>query len=347
MGQRLVGRSIGTEVGLALSLAPTTGNARVADAVAGVANHPGLLALLISGTGRVSAAGLRKVLKVTAVLDPALRRTVDEQLVADASSDRLTPGQLETAVRRVVAADPDAALARCARARLDRRVGLLDKTDGTASLWAKLLAEEAVAVYTHLDTHARALRAAGDPRPLTTLMADLLVDAVLHTCHPATGGHTDTAPGDHTDTEPGDHTDTDPGDHTEHPGGESNRVASRRPWVNPFDGLNAALGDPTGDGYGTDPDPWDTSVPDPFAPDPFNPDPFNPDAPAPPPTPTPTPTPTPGVLPGLGQSTKPDPDTISAHPRRSVPTRRRMGLRHRPRPPAQPRPRGQARPTRP
>ncbi len=174
---RLHGRTIPTEVGLALNVASLTATTRVATATAAVDRHPALLGLC--GSGRASMAGVGKAVKATEVLDAGTARVVDAELAADAAGDRLTPGMLErAATRRVIAADTDAAAKRAQTARADRHVRLADTVDGAAAVIAKLPAEQALAVFTSLDTRARGMRADGDERSIRDLMCDLLVEDV-------------------------------------------------------------------------------------------------------------------------------------------------------------------------
>ncbi|MBA2532264.1 MAG: hypothetical protein H0V23_09190 [Nocardioidaceae bacterium] len=172
------GRTISTELGLALGVAPLTAGVRVTTAITAMDHHPKLLALL--GTGRVSMSGLRLAIKASDVLDPHQRNTVDAQLAEDVVADRLTPGMLErAATRRVLAVDPDAAVKRAAAARQDRRVSVIyNPLEGTGVLFARLRAEEALAVHSSLDARARGMRADGDERSLTNLMCDLLIEDV-------------------------------------------------------------------------------------------------------------------------------------------------------------------------
>ncbi len=173
----LQGRGAETEVALATRVATMTADCQLRDAAAAVEHHPRLLALL--GTGAVSMVGLRKVLAVTAVLDPPLRRRVDEQLAAEAQRRAWTPGQLAVAAqRRTLAADPRAAAERARRARLRRRVTLSEPYDGVATVSATLRAEEALAVFGVLDRTARGMRADGDERSVDDLMSDLLIESV-------------------------------------------------------------------------------------------------------------------------------------------------------------------------
>lgn len=189
----LQGRTVPTEVGLALGVAPMTAATRVNLAAEAVSDHPELLALM--GTGRVSMAGLRKALKQTAVLEPEQRRVVDSQLAADAVADRLTPGMLErAATRRTQAADPEAAAKRAGRARANRRVGCSDAVDGTSLFWSRLRAEEALLVYNTLDGRARGMRADGDERSIADLMCDLLVESVTGVSMTLQGDRSPSAP---------------------------------------------------------------------------------------------------------------------------------------------------------
>ena len=166
------GRFAGTEVALARRVSPTAGDIQVAFARQLVGDHPATLAGMLAG--RISVMAARALVRESAVLGPELRREVDAAAAVEAAE--LTPGQVARAVaRRVVAADPAAAEDRAGAARAERRVAVLPDPDGTAALWARLPAEQAVACRDALDAHARGLRAGGDPRPLQHLMCDTLV----------------------------------------------------------------------------------------------------------------------------------------------------------------------------
>ena len=197
-------RMLAVEVALRCRVAPMTATMKIAAAVRLASHHPHLLALL--GTGLVSWSGIGRVLDATAVLGADQTRHVDALVAADATRRYLTPATLgQAARRRAVQVDPDSATVRVRAARRSRTVRLCDPVDGTAALYARLRAEEAVALYTGLDTHARAMRSGGDPRSLDTLRADLLV-ASLTTRAPAAAAPTDqqTAPGPAARTEPAD-----------------------------------------------------------------------------------------------------------------------------------------------
>jgi len=163
------GRTIGTEIGLALGVAPLTAEVRVTYAALAVDDYPELLGLL--GTGRVSMCGLRLAIKETGVLTPEQRRAVDLQLADDVTRARHTPGMLaRAAARRAQAADAEAAAKRAAVERTNRRLLIRNEADGTAQIWARLRAEEALALHNSLDSRARGMRADGDERSLQDLM---------------------------------------------------------------------------------------------------------------------------------------------------------------------------------
>lgn len=125
--------------------------------------------------GRIGLHAARVIVAETDVLSPAHRGSVDAAIAAEAAD--LTPGQVRDAVRaRVLAADADAADKRAAKARADTYVGMAKKPDGVALVYAHLKAEDAVAVTETLDAHARAARAAGDPRSLNQLRVDTFLD---------------------------------------------------------------------------------------------------------------------------------------------------------------------------
>jgi len=169
----------GLDVADALNLAVLTGQNRIhaADAAVG---HPELLGLV--GTGSVSMVGLRRVCAATDVLEPEQRLVVDRRLAGDAVRSELTPGQLEkAALRRVLDVDPAAADNRAEKARKKRYVRLSQPVDGTAGIFARLRAEEALALFGRLDRTARGMRGDGDERSLDELMADLLVELVTGT----------------------------------------------------------------------------------------------------------------------------------------------------------------------
>ncbi|MGI8612960.1 MAG: DUF222 domain-containing protein [Nocardioidaceae bacterium] len=184
VGPRLEGRTVGTQVGLALGISPSAGGTRAAFARCMIEDHPALFDLARSG--RVSDWALRMVATATNVLAPEQQRVVAQQLADDIGAHaadgnkELTPFELaQAALARVIAIDPEAALRRCERARKDPQVSITDKRDGVATLWARGPAEEAVALFDTLDGDARGRRADGDERPISELMWAALYESVV------------------------------------------------------------------------------------------------------------------------------------------------------------------------
>nr|MBA2640902.1 hypothetical protein [Nocardioidaceae bacterium] len=88
----LVGRTAAIEVAAACTVATQTAQSRLCDAEVATGRLPGLLGLV--GGGRVSMGGLRRVIAETWLLDPDLFAAADRLLAAEATSRRLSPGQL-------------------------------------------------------------------------------------------------------------------------------------------------------------------------------------------------------------------------------------------------------------
>lgn len=131
-------------------------------------------------------------MKATEVLPAHLRRAVDEVIALEAR--QLTPGQVRAAVeRRVLEADPSAAERRARAARNAKRVALLPGAHSTATIWAGLPAEQAVACWESVDSRATSLRKAGDHRSLDHLRCDTFVER-LTGCRSATPGQAGGSP---------------------------------------------------------------------------------------------------------------------------------------------------------
>ena len=174
----LTGRTIGTEVGDALGVSAQSGAGRASRAWVAVTHHPRVLGLL--GTGHVTMRGLETVLRQTEALSEVDRGVVDAMVADDAGRDRLTPARLgQAAARHALTVDPEAATRRADKERERRGVRLLEPVDGVAVLEAVVRAEDALACHRELEGTARAMRADGDVRSVSQLMADLLVERVL------------------------------------------------------------------------------------------------------------------------------------------------------------------------
>lgn len=120
---------------------------------------------------------------VEALVDAPVPLALDVQDAVLPEAGRRTPTELSRAVAKaIIAADPAGARSRRECATRTRRV---DRPrflpDGMAGLWAVLPAERATRMDAVLDRLARSGRAAGDPRTLDQLRADLLVDLATGT----------------------------------------------------------------------------------------------------------------------------------------------------------------------
>ncbi len=177
------GRVAIRELAAARTVSPTTVFHQVAEADALVRDFPHLLAAM--ETGRTSLAAARKVLSETQLLSHAHAREVDRRLADQTNDHPLTPGRMgRAAAHLALAVDPDLAARREAHARRQRALSVTDKHDGTATLWARLRAEEAVAIWDALDNQARGMRHDGDPRSLNDLMCDTLCQRITGTEFP-------------------------------------------------------------------------------------------------------------------------------------------------------------------
>lgn len=176
----------GEELALALACSRRAARRLVADGRA--MNGP----LIPTGdaleAGEIDPAKARVLLDALAEAPVLLALDVQDAVLPDAP--RRTPSQLARDVARaLVVADPAGAQTRHELATTRRRVDhprVLP--DGMAGLWAVLPADRAQLLDLGLDRLARAGRAAGDPRTLDQLRADLLVDLTLGDARPGSGG---------------------------------------------------------------------------------------------------------------------------------------------------------------
>lgn len=146
---------------------------RLAQAADYVSRTPRLFALLEEGA--ISPDVLRMVRTETATLPADSSRRVEQRLVDEL--DR-TPGEIAGAARRAAAViDPEAFGRRNGAARHGRRAYSKPLPDGMALLSVIGPAEHVALRWLEIDEQARALVAAGDPRTLSQLRCDLLLDA--------------------------------------------------------------------------------------------------------------------------------------------------------------------------
>ena len=205
------------EIGVALRISRRSAMDRLGLAVQVLRGLPDTAAAMRSGT--LSLAKVRIIADATADLSEEHARQVEARVLPRAG--RQTPAGLGASVARaVLAADPDAARRRRAEAVRERTVRFSPGTDGMASLWARLPAEDALCCYRELcelaDTAApppgTAAAADSDPalatgsavaddRTADARRADTLVDLIMGAAaaswHPdvaAAGAHAPGAP---------------------------------------------------------------------------------------------------------------------------------------------------------
>lgn len=170
---RRQGVGIAEQIGLACRVSPVTAARQLTFAKALTRQLPHTFQLLASG--RISEWVATLVVRETAALSDDDRHRVDSELVAELP--QLSPRQAETATRRTAArVDPGAALRRARTARTDRRVTIRPAPDTMALLTGYTPVEQGVAAWANLDRHARALKAAGDPRSLAQIRSDTFIE---------------------------------------------------------------------------------------------------------------------------------------------------------------------------
>ncbi len=170
-------RCLLAEAALATNFSITSTSAFVSDAYALATWHPHTLALLAAGTINLPAA--RAVAQSTRLLGGADQQALADQVIAEELPD-VPPAKIRNLVeRRVMEIDPDAAARQSERARADKHVSCTPTgIPGTAWFNAYLPAEQAAACWRALDDRARCLKAESDPRSLSHLMCDPLVERV-------------------------------------------------------------------------------------------------------------------------------------------------------------------------
>lgn len=171
-------RSAAAEVALAVSSTESRARGQLDLAETLTTRLPHTLAAMESGT--IDSYKASKVADATAVLDDATAREADEVL-----AERLVgknPVGLRQAAGRVAARlDPEGADRRAAERRYCRRIELIPRGEGVATLAADLPAEAATAIYARLDRAARKLRGPDEERTLDQLRADVFIELCLGT----------------------------------------------------------------------------------------------------------------------------------------------------------------------
>jgi hypothetical protein len=169
-------RAIGLEVAAALRVSMTSAQLLATDASTLTRELPAVHKALREG--RIGLFAARQIAGVVGVVrEDLLTAEVDAALAEEAA--QLLPGQVHAAARaRIEALDPDAAARRAEEARARRDVWVVPRSDGVAVLGATLPAEQALACWQALDSHARGRRADGDDRSIAHIMCDTLVERV-------------------------------------------------------------------------------------------------------------------------------------------------------------------------
>jgi hypothetical protein len=132
--------------------------------------------------GRIDAYKATLIARETACLSAEQRAQVDEDLCADPEAiETLSPRRLIGRLAQAAAElDPAAVVKRRSRAEADRHVTLRPAPDVMTWLGALLPVKDGVAVHATLHREACRAKAAGDPRSIGQLMADVLVQRVVH-----------------------------------------------------------------------------------------------------------------------------------------------------------------------
>ncbi|WP_166350714.1 HNH endonuclease [Phytoactinopolyspora limicola] len=172
--ERHATRGVPEQIGLATKTSPSAAARQLGRARALACHLPGTFALLRKG--EISEFAATFIVNETSHLAPEQRRQVDARLAGDITG--IGPRRVQGLARRyAIEADPAAAVARAARARKDRRVGVRPAPDTMTVVSALLPCEQGVAAYAALRRHADGVIAAGgDGRTRDQVMADTLVE---------------------------------------------------------------------------------------------------------------------------------------------------------------------------
>ena len=183
------------EIAVARTLSDQAAATEIRAAVRLTSCLPRTLELLEAGT--LSHPRARAFLRELEVYDDELAAVLDAELADRAAT--VPPWRIARDVHRAaLLADPDAAALRSAAKTADRGVLLHPDDDDQASVVLFGPAVPLTRWHSTLDTRARALRAAGDPRTLDNLRFDLATSTFPCTTHPP-ASHT---PASHTPASP-------------------------------------------------------------------------------------------------------------------------------------------------
>lgn len=172
---RRQGRGVAAEIALARRESPHRGQVLLGFATVLLAEMPHTLDRLRDGSLNEFRAMM--IARETGCLTAAQRAFVDQELAADpAALTGVGTREIIGRTRRMVAElDPAAVARRARRAAADRTVTVRPAPDTMAWVTGLMPVAQAVSVHASLRRAAIAARAAGDPRSLGQLMADLLL----------------------------------------------------------------------------------------------------------------------------------------------------------------------------
>ncbi len=165
------GRAVADDLALTRKTSPYRSSRELTASRALVTEMPHMLAALAAGD--LDAGAARMVTEETVCLEPHHRARIDEVLAPRVHG--MSANQLRAEVRALVQElDPQALVRRARKAAKDRGVWVRPVPDVMALLSARLPAAAAIACHKALADHATALKASGDERSKSQIMADEL-----------------------------------------------------------------------------------------------------------------------------------------------------------------------------
>src|SRR3954451_443604 len=168
---------LGTETALARRVSPHQGNRHLGVALALTRELPQTFAAL--SAGQISEWRATLVVRETAVLSAEHRLEVDRQLARHLTGSGWGDRRVANEARRVgYRLDPGSAIRRVRGATADRHVSLRPAPDTMTYLTGFLPVAQGVACKVALMKHADSLKAQGDQRSRSQIMADTLVQRV-------------------------------------------------------------------------------------------------------------------------------------------------------------------------
>lgn len=164
-------KAVADDLALTRKTSPYLASRELTSARALVSEMPRMLEAL--SQGELSGDTARMVTEETVCLEPHHRTHIDELIAPRVHG--MSPRQLRAEVRALTQElDPEALVRRARKATEDRGVWVRPVPDVMALLSARLPAAAAIACHTSLATHADALKASGDERSRSQIMADEL-----------------------------------------------------------------------------------------------------------------------------------------------------------------------------